>query len=128
MESRKSLGIVLVVDDEAMIKDLARDILVRHGYSVLTAGSGEEALVLYQRHVDEISVVLLDILMPVMDGKEVFRLIRGINASARVIVSSGYSNDAEAEYLVKLGAAGFVQKPYRMADLVKAVGAVVAKT
>jgi DNA-binding NtrC family response regulator len=127
MELRRGAETVLVVDDEAMVKDLARDILKRYGYTVLTASGGEEALSVYQQRGNEIAVVVLDVVMPGMDGREVFARIRDINASAKVIVSSGYSNDQEAEEMIKRGAAAFVQKPYRMAELVKAVGEVIEK-
>ncbi len=112
---------ILVVDDEPAIKDLARDILKKFGYNVLVAGGGEDAITLYQHSKGEIKIVLLDMVMPKMNGREVFQRIREINPSARVIVSSGYSHDRDADDLLGQGAAGFVQKPYRMADLLKAV-------
>lgn len=77
---------ILVVDDEEMIKDLARDILARYGYTVLTAGGGEEAVEVYRRHTKEIAVVVLDIVMPDVDGREVFRRVREINPAAQVII------------------------------------------
>ncbi len=125
MELRRGAGTVLVVDDEAMVKDLARDILKRHGYTVLTAGGGEEAVELYRKSNGSIAVVLLDILMPGVDGREAFRRIREIDPGARVIVSSGYDRMHDAEGLIDEGAAAFVQKPYRMVELVRAVGDVI---
>jgi DNA-binding NarL/FixJ family response regulator len=82
---------------------------------------------LYRDRYDEIAAVLLDMVMPRMDGREVFRRVREINPRAKVIVSSGYSHDRDADDLLKQGAAGFVQKPYRMADLVKTVGEVLER-
>jgi len=118
---RQGSELILVVDDEPMIKTLAGDILRRFGYAVLTAEGGEEAIAVYSRQWKEISLVLLDMVMPKTDGREVFRRVREINPRAKVIVSSGYSHDRDADDLLEQGAAGFVQKPYRMADLLKMV-------
>lgn len=124
---RRGTETVLVVDDEPTVKELAGDILRRYGYTVLAAGGGEEAVALYRDRHDEIAAVLLDMVMPRMDGREVFRRVREINPRVKVIVSSGYSHDRDADDLLKQGAAGFVQKPYRMADLVKTVGEVLER-
>ncbi len=122
MELRRGTETVLVVDDEAMVKDLARDILKRHGYTVLTAGGGEEAVELYGKSNGSIAVVILDILMPGVDGPEAFRRIRAVDPAARIIVSSGYDQMHDADALLREGAVAFVQKPYRIAELVRAVG------
>jgi DNA-binding NtrC family response regulator len=127
MELRKGAETILVVDDEEMIKDLARDILARYGYTVLTAGGGEEAVEIYRQHKEEISVVVLDIVMPDVGGREVFRRIREIDPAAQVIISSGYSQERDANELMKEGALKFVQKPYRINSLVGAVGEVLEK-
>jgi two-component system cell cycle sensor histidine kinase/response regulator CckA len=122
---RRGTETVLIVDDEPMITDLARDILRRYGYSVLIAGSGDEALEIYRRQSREIAVVILDIVMPGMDGREVFARLRTFNPEAKVIVSSGYNHDRDADDLLKQGAVGFAQKPYRIAELVAIVGEVL---
>ncbi len=127
MELRRGAETVLVVDDEAMVKDLARDILKRHGYTVLTAGGGQEAVEIYRQQQGSIAVVVLDILMPGMDGREAFRRMRDIDPGALIIVSSGYGQTQDAQQLVVDGAAGFIPKPYRIAELVKAVGDVLEK-
>lgn len=125
VELRTGTETVLIVDDEPMITDLARDILRRYGYRVLIAGSGEEALEIYQGRTGEIAVVILDIVMPGMDGREVFGRLRTLNPEAKVIVSSGYDHDRVADDLLKQGAVGFAQKPYRIAELVALVGEVL---
>jgi CheY-like chemotaxis protein len=124
---RQGSELILVVDDEPMIKTLARDVLQRYGYTVLTAEGGEEAIAIYRRQWKEISLMLLDMVMPKIDGREVFRRVREINPQVKVIVSSGYSHDRDADDLLEQGAAGFVQKPYRMADLLKMVEKVLDK-
>lgn len=115
----------MIVDDEQMILDLAREILRRFGYSVLTASDGEEAVRLYRDQSREIALVVLDMVMPGLDGRAVFRRLLEINPAVKVIILSGYSHDRDAADLVQQGASGFVQKPYRVAELVKVVGEVV---
>jgi DNA-binding NtrC family response regulator len=127
MELRKKMETILVVDDEEMIKDLARDILARYGYKVLTAGDGEEAVEVYRQHKKEIAVVVLDIMLPDVGGREVFRRIREIDPEAQVIIASGYNQERDATDLLKEGALKFVQKPYRIDSLVGAVGEVIEK-
>jgi DNA-binding NtrC family response regulator len=124
---RRGAETILIVDDEEMIKDLARDILARYGYTVLTAGGGEEAVEVYRRHKKEIAVVFLDIMLPDLSGREVFRRIRELDPAAQVIIASGYDRERDANDLLKEGAARFVQKPYRIAELVGAVGEVIEK-
>ncbi len=125
MELHRGGGTVLIVDDEPLVAELAGDILRRFGYGVLTAGTGEEAVNLYQQKSREIVAVVLDIVMPGMDGKEVFQRLRAINPEVKVVVSSGYSHDRDADRLLEQGAAAFVQKPYRIADLIRVVNETV---
>ncbi|HAS53573.1 MAG TPA: hybrid sensor histidine kinase/response regulator, partial [Nitrospiraceae bacterium] len=120
-------GTVLVVDDEPLIRSLARDILKRYGYEVIIAEGGAQAVEMYRQFGEQISVVLLDMVMPEMDGREVFRSIRELDPAAKIIVSSGYSHDRDADYLLEQGAAGFVQKPYRMVELANALSEVLAR-
>jgi CheY-like chemotaxis protein len=108
-----------------MVTELARDILQRFGYTVLMANNGEQAIELYQQRSNEIAAIVLDMAMPGMDGREVFHSLRTINANAKVIISSGY--DSEVDDLLSLGAAGYVQKPYRITELIQVVGEAVEK-
>lgn len=126
-EFRRGAETVLVVDDEPMIRDLVKEILERQGYSVLTAASGVEAVSIYQQNAGRIGLVLLDMVMPHMNGREVFQRLRDINPGVRIVVSSGYSHDRDADYLLEQGAVGFVQKPYRRPDLLRAVEEVMDK-
>ncbi len=121
MELHRGSGTILVVDDEPLVMELAKDILQRFGYTVLMAGSGKEAVALFEKRSHEIAAVLLDMVMPGMDGREVFHRMRSINPQLAVVVSSGYSHDRDADDLLEQGAAGFVQKPYRIAELMRVV-------
>jgi CheY-like chemotaxis protein len=124
-EALRGSGTIMVVDDELLVADLTRDILLRFGYTALVANRGEEAVELYRQRSRDIAAVVLDMAMPGMDGREVFRRLRAINPQGKIIISSGFSHDRDADDLLELGAAGFVQKPYRLAELVKTVGEVV---
>jgi len=105
-------GLVLVADDEAAIRTLARNILERAGFRVMTAADGREALELYKQHAREIRLVVLDMTMPHLDGEGCFLAIRELNPTVKIVVSSGYSEQEVVAHFVGRGLAGFVQKPY----------------
>ncbi len=119
-------GMVLVVDDEEIVRNLANRMIEQAGFSVLTAHDGEEAIRLYRKHRDEIDCVVLDLTMPKMNGEETFRALREIRPDVRVILSSGYPEAEATERFAGHGLAGFIQKPYRfdtlMAKIREAVG------
>ncbi len=109
-------GLVLVADDEAAVRSVARSILERAGFRVMTAVDGREALTLYERHGREIRLVVLDMTMPHLDGEACFLALRELNPDAKVVLTSGYSEQEVVAHFVGKGLAGFVQKPYK-ADL-----------
>ena len=110
-------GTVLVVDDEEHVGVVVARMLHRLGYETLVVASGQAAVDLYRARSGEIAFVLLDLLMPVMDGAEVFRLLREISPDARVFICSGRFGDSRVETLLAQGASGFVQKPFALASL-----------
>lgn len=114
-------GTILVVDDEPELRRLAAVILERSGYSVLVAKDGREAVEIFRQNASKIAAVLLDMTMPVMGGQEAFRLIREIRPGVPVIVSSGYGESITREELGRDAVAGFIQKPYSPAKLVKSI-------
>ena len=111
-------GTVLVVDDEEIVRSLAKNMVEIAGFSVLTAKDGEEAVRMYREHQDEIACVLLDLTMPKMGGEETFRAIRQISPDVRVVLSSGYSEETATGRLAGLGLAGFIQKPYQLDTMI----------
>ncbi|MCA9412777.1 MAG: PAS domain S-box protein [Candidatus Omnitrophica bacterium] len=121
MDGWTGSGKVLVVDDEDTVRILGKRILEKAGFEVLLASDGCEALEIYRRDGDNISLVLLDMTMPQMDGEEAFREIRKIRNDARVILSSGYNEQDATSNFAGKGLSGFIQKPYRPIDLVKKV-------
>ncbi|ATX79105.1 PAS domain S-box-containing protein [Mariprofundus aestuarium] len=121
-ESLKGLsGVVLLVDDEAQVRDVATRILEREGMSVISAADGKEGLALFRKHADEISLVLLDLTMPIMDGEQAFRLMHAYRPEIPVLLSSGFSESQAATDLSQQGLAGFVRKPYTRNTLLQAV-------
>ncbi|MHC4916131.1 MAG: hybrid sensor histidine kinase/response regulator, partial [Planctomycetota bacterium] len=108
---------VLVVDDEELVREAATGMLGELGYEAIACATGKEAAGIYAERWREIDVVLLDMVMPAMNGAETFAALREINPDVKAVLSSGYSLDGEAQQLLEDGAVSFVQKPYRAADL-----------
>jgi PAS domain S-box-containing protein len=105
--------VVLIVDDEAGIRELSRRILQSAGYSVLTADNGDEGLAIFQRHAEQIGCVLLDLTMPGTTGQAVLQQILRENDSVKVILMSGYVAEAEEQALRRLGAYDIIRKPFQ---------------
>jgi hemerythrin-like metal-binding protein/PAS domain S-box-containing protein len=114
-------GTVLVVDDEDALRAMAGGILCRLGFNVLEARDGLEALQAFEAHRDQIRLVLLDLVMPKMDGEAAFRELRRAGARMPIILSSGYGPEEALQRFSGKGLAGFLQKPYRLQALVDLV-------
>ena len=112
---------VLLVDDDGDIRELGALLLNEFGYKVITAGNGKEALEMYQTESESISLIILDLIMPEMDGRQCLGEILRIDPTVKVIIASGYSESGSASGATVDGAQGFVQKPYNMRQLLTAV-------
>ncbi len=110
---------ILVVDDEEVIRMLTQEILSRKGYRVLQAGDGETACEIFKK--ERIDLVLLDMTMPGMDGKETYERISSVSPEVRVIFSTGYSKDNPLCQATTAGKTGFLQKPYVMEELIREI-------
>jgi signal transduction histidine kinase/ActR/RegA family two-component response regulator len=108
---------VLLVDDEETIVEVGKEMLEAVGYKVLVASSGEEALSLYRERQNEIDLVVLDMIMPDMGGGKVYDGLKEINPGVKVLLSSGYSANGEADEILERGCDGFIQKPFNMKKL-----------
>jgi DNA-binding response OmpR family regulator len=110
-----------LVDDEALVLGALGEFLEEHGYRVLIADSGEEALACYERASGAVSLVILDLGMAGMGGITCLEHLRRLDAGARVLVASGYADEASARQAAEAGALGFLSKPFRLADVVTRV-------
>ncbi len=110
-------GRILVVDDEAAIRDLTRDILQVRGYEVILAKDGVEALDAYRQNWGRIDLVILDMVMPRLGGLETYRRLTGMDRGARVLLCSGYSHNEQTQRAIKEGALGLLSKPFTMTEL-----------
>ena len=125
LPSKGGLETILVVDDEASVRELAVEILQRQGYQVLAADGGESALEIFQTRKGGIDLVLLDLGMPGMGGFNCLRELLKRDASAKVLIASGYSVDGPLKEGLESGAAGFIGKPYALKDLLSKVRAIL---
>jgi CheY-like chemotaxis protein len=104
-----------------MVVEVTRELLVSMGYRVYAVGSGQEALAVYHEKRNEIDLVILDMIMPGISGGETFDRLRKINPQIRVLLSSGYSIDGEAQSILNRGCDGFLQKPFHLEKLSRIV-------
>ncbi|MCE9533506.1 MAG: PAS domain S-box protein [Planctomycetes bacterium] len=118
---------ILLADDEPMIRELARAVLSKQGYQLILAEDGVVAVELYREHGERIDLVLLDLSMPNLSGREAMRQIRDINPRARILFASGYSTD-QFEPGELDGVLGFIPKPYRPQDLTRAIRSALDNT
>jgi len=108
---------ILLVDDEELITDLGKRILARAGYTVLVASNGKDAEDLYKVNKGRISLVILDLVMPGMGGKQCLQALLRIDPLVKVLIASGYTEKARKEELMAHGARGFVTKPFTVTQL-----------
>jgi len=108
---------ILLVDDEEMIIEVGEEMLHALGYKVLIARGGKEAIEIYRENSDQIDIVLLDMIMPDMEGGASYDRLKEINPHIKVLLSSGYSINGQAQDILGRGCDGFIQKPFNMKDL-----------
>lgn len=113
--------LILLVDDEPLVRDLCSRILTKFGYRVITAEDGNMALEIYAAQENEVAVVILDLSMPGMGGKQCLEELLVLNPSVKVIIASGYSADSSASSTLQAGAKAFVSKPYNMRQVLQVV-------
>jgi CheY-like chemotaxis protein len=109
-------GHLLVVDDEAMVRDTVTRLLESLGYTATAFGSGAEAVAYYRDHAQEVDATILDLVMPDMNGVETAARLKDIRPDALILIASGY-NPLDADALGKIGAAAFMPKPYSRREL-----------
>ncbi len=114
-------GGILIVDDEEMLREVGSDLLQDLGYTVYLAEDGEQALAIFAANRSAISLVILDVIMPKMGGKDAFLHLREQAPDLKVLFCSGFSPEGTGAELLQLGAVGFIQKPYTRSELSRAV-------
>ena len=112
---------VLVIDDEYNIRSMMKEIMEMHGFNVYTAGNGRDGVEVFQRYRDEIDLVVLDMVMPVMDGKAAFIEITKIKPDQKVFIISGYSSREDLEDILKRGAIGYMRKPFQVNEIISKI-------
>jgi PAS domain S-box-containing protein len=120
-------GTILLVDDEEMVLSVGQELLEALGYEVLTARGGREAIEKFKEKKDQISLIILDMIMPDMGGGETYDILKEIDKDIRVILSSGYSIEGKATEIMNRGCNGFLQKPFKLNQLSQSIKDVLEK-
>jgi two-component system, cell cycle sensor histidine kinase and response regulator CckA len=118
---KKGSGLILIIDDEKIIRQTASAILEECGYTVVLASDGEEGVEIFRQRHSEISAVLLDLIMPKLSGKETFSKLKEIDPGVRVVLASGFRQDNRIDSLIREGILVFLQKPYTLKKLSHAI-------
>jgi PAS domain S-box-containing protein len=112
---------ILIVDDDQMVRDLGREMLEWGGYKIITASDGLQAINIYREKGKEISLVILDLIMPVMGGKQCLKELLGMDPKTKVLIASGYSSNGPTKDALDSGAKGFLAKPFHSKELLTKV-------
>lgn len=128
VEFLKGSETILLIDDEKVVRKVGKEILEELGYKSLIASSGEEGIRLYKENIDDIKLVILDMIMPDMDGETTYQKLKKINPDIKVIIASGYSQNGTAEKIVKKEKSIFVQKPFQIKELSDSIRKILDKS
>lgn len=108
---------ILVIDDEEMIREIAHDMLSHLGYNILLAADGEDAVKLFREKNESIDLVLVDLIMPKMNGMICFQKLKEINKNVPIVVASGIVEISKKRSVLEMGAHGYLEKPYSIKSL-----------
>ena len=120
-------GTILVVDDEEIVRKIARNVLESFGYRVLLAENGRDGVDLFERMAEQITLVLLDMTMPVMSGAETLPHLQRVQPKVKVILTSGYGEMDATRRFSGTGLSGFLQKPFTAAQLAEKIKLVLQR-
>ncbi|MDY0003834.1 MAG: ATP-binding protein [Polyangia bacterium] len=118
---------VLLVDDEELVLQSGKVLLETLGHKVWLASGGNEAIQHFRHHQSSVDLVILDLLMPDLDGADTFRLLKRIRSNVKVLLCSGYPKEREVEALVAEGATGFIRKPFELDRLAREINRVMVE-
>jgi nitrogen-specific signal transduction histidine kinase/CheY-like chemotaxis protein len=116
-----AFGAILLVDDERLILEVAQLMLEKLGFRVISASNGPDAIEIFKNQKDQITLIILDMIMPEMNGGDVFDRLKAIDQNVRVILASGYSLNGHASDIMTRGCRGFIQKPFSLEDLTRKI-------
>lgn len=119
---------ILIIDDEPVVRNVWMEYLLRKGYDVLLAENGEQGLSLFKEHRDSIGLVILDVIMPKMGGKETLAALREASPGVRVLITSGYALNGKAGEIDMRGTEGFVQKPATLKEFSEKIRKILDKS
>ena len=111
-EAPRGTETILVIDDEALLRNFMESLLKDHGYKVLIASDADEAFQVFSAHHHEIDLILSDVGLPKMSGDELFAKFKNVKANVKVILASGYMEPEIKAQMFEAGIKGFIQKPY----------------
>lgn len=117
----KGSGKILMIDDEEMVRNIAKEMLETCGYDVVLAENGKNGLIAFMKNVTDLKAVILDLSMPVMSGREVFLEIKKIKPDTKVILTSGSNFDERVAEIMELGFTSFIHKPYTIFELARKI-------
>jgi CheY-like chemotaxis protein len=112
---------LLLVDDEPLLREIGTDMLSKFGYKVLAAPDGETALEVFQEKKSEISIIILDLIMPGMGGRRCMEQLLKLDPDAKIIIASGYSSDSDSSGVTAIHAKGSINKPYNIAQMLRVI-------
>jgi PAS domain S-box-containing protein len=123
-----SKGLILLVEYEKMLRTLLKTLLEERGYRILTAKDGREAVRLYKRHKDRISLVFSEMVLPKLGGWEAFLKMKKFNPELKVILSSGYVDSKMKSEILQAGAVDLIQKPFSPSEILNTVERIITTT
>jgi len=121
----KGTETILFVDDEKRVIESVKEMLAELGYKVILASNGEEAIRIMEDNHQKIDMAIIDMIMPGMDGSELYREMKNITTDFKVLLSSGYSQSSHAENIRELGCDGFIQKPFTLQQLSQSIRSIL---
>ena len=122
----RGTGTILVIDDEEIVRNITVRILSQLGYKVFSASDGGEGISFYEKKRDEIDLVIIDMVMPILSGRECFLQLKKLDENVKVILTTGYSINIAEENLYKDGIQGFIPKPFVITQLSEIIAKALA--
>ena len=118
--------LIMVVDDEADLRDMAKRIFEKRGFRVVLADTGQHAIEIFEQYAKEIRLVILDMILPGIDGTHVYDRIREISSESKIILTSGYTSNPPFQELLENNNESFIPKPWDLSKLIEEAEQILA--